>query len=231
MKKLLYLFFIISSVSYAQEKGNVFLSVFPENAIIKLKDSTLKSQQTYSLDTGSYLIKMWMPQREYVERKIDIKSAQTIRLHEVLSYSEDYKKHLRKKRMYAIEIILTRYVPPILLGYSIYSTIKSNKAVSNELDLTNESKTKYENEFNQSLLTTYKSDYYYHKELYEDNVKKYNNNLIYTGVIFTSAAVLQYLSYKLKKPQYEEKILLSSFFLNNYGNKLIPSISLTYNIR
>lgn len=231
MKKILFLFFIISSVSYAQEKGNVFLSVFPESAIIKLNDSTLKSQQTYSLDTGSYLIKMWMPKREYVERKIDIKSAQTFRLHEVLSYSEEYKKHLRKKRMYTIEVILTRYVPPILLGYSIYSTLKANSAINDELSLANESKDKYENEFQQDLIITYKNDYYYHKSLYEKNVKKYNNNLLITSTLLVSSAVLQYVSYKIKKPQYEEKVLLSSFYLNNYNNQLIPSISLTYKFK
>jgi hypothetical protein len=202
--------------------------VFPKDAVIKLNDTLLNSHETYPLDTGNYMIKMWAPTREYVERNVNIKSGQTNRLHEVLSYSEDYKSYRKSKRRYAIEMILTRYVPPLLVTGVIINTLSIRKSVNEELDLANAAKDKYDNEFNQDLLLVYKNEYNYHKEAYEDNIDKYNKNLLIGGAIILASATLEYLSFKLKKPEYKEKVLLSSFGLNNYNNKLSPSISLTY---
>jgi hypothetical protein len=218
----------LASQLYSQEKGSVFLSVFPKDAVIKLNDTLLNSHETYPLDTGNYMIKMWAPTREYVERNVNIKSGQTNRLHEVLSYSEDYKSYRKSKRRYAIEMILTRYVPPLLVTGVIINTLSIRKSVNEELDLANAAKDKYDNEFNQDLLLVYKNEYNYHKEAYEDNIDKYNKNLLIGGAIILASATLEYLSFKLKKPEYKEKVLLSSFGLNNYNNKLSPSISLTY---
>ncbi|MGE0561763.1 MAG: hypothetical protein AB7O47_08100 [Flavobacteriales bacterium] len=232
MKKITTLILLLIVIkAFSQEKGAVFLSVFPENAIIRLNDSLLKSQQTYTLDTGNYNVKMWLPTREYVERTINIKEAQTTRLHEVLSYSDDYKKYLRKKRMYHLDKIVMRYVPPIALGYVIYNTISINNKISDEKNLANEAKTRYENASDKQLLTTYKNEYSAHKTSYDENVDKYNKSIIIGSVLVISTAALQYFSYKLKKPEYTEKTLLSSFSLNSYNNQVIPSVMLTYKIK
>tara|TARA_R110001592_G_scaffold223583_1_gene479077 strand:+ start:1240 stop:1950 length:711 start_codon:yes stop_codon:yes gene_type:complete len=221
-------FLLLTTLVYAQEKGSVFLSVFPKDAVIKLNDTLLKSHETYSLDTGNYTIKMWTPTREYVERNITIKPNQTTRLHEVLSYSTDYKAYQKKKRMYNIEMILTRYVPPMIITGVIINTFSIKKSINEELNLANQTKDKYENEFNKDLVLQYKSEYNFHKAEYEKNIDNYNKNLIIGGAIILASATLEYLSFKLKKPEYKEKVLLSSFGLNNYNNKLSPSISLTY---
>lgn len=232
MKKITTLILLLIVIkAFSQEKGSVFLSVYPTDAIIRLNDSLLKSQQTYTLDTGNYNVKMWLPTREYVERTINIKEAQITRLHEVLSYSDDYKKYKRKKNMYVLDIIFTRYLPPAMLGTAIYTTLYFKKEMDSEFELATEAKSNYENASLKGDLLTHKNTYNGHKDTYDKNVKLYNTGIIISSVLAVSSVALHYLSHKLKKPIFEEKTLLSSITLNNYNNQVYPSLSLTYKFK
>ena len=232
MKKLtILLFLILSSIVNAQEKGLLFLRVFPENAIIRLNDTLLKSQQTYPLDTGNYTLKMWLPTREYVERTVNIKEGKQTQLLEVLSYSDDYKKYQGRQRLYILDKIFLRYVPPVALGYIIYKTISLNNQVTEEYNLSIEAKNNYDAAFNKGQLETYKNEYTAHKSAYDKNVIDYNRSILISGALILTTAALEYLSFKLKKPVYTEKVLLSSLTLSSYNNSIIPSISLTYKFK
>lgn len=231
MKKLTIALLLVSSIAFSQEKGSVFLSVFPTNAVIRLNDSLLKSHETYLLDTGSYNIKMWSPTREYVERTFNIQAEKTTRLHEVLTASDDYKKFKMNTFIFHVEKTFIRYVPPIVLGISIFTTLSYKNDMNKEYELANTAKSNYDNAFIKDDLLSYKNSYEEHRNAYDNNVKKYNTGLIVSGVLVLSTAALQYLSFKLKKPVYTEKVLLSSITFDSYNNNIVPSISLAYKFK
>lgn len=232
---ILILTFILTE-TYSQEKGSVFLSVFPKDAVIKLNDNILKSHETYPLDTGNYQIKMWAPTREYVERNVNIKSGQINRLHEVLSYSEDYKNYKKSKRMYSIGKGFMRYVSPVIFVFFVKNSFSTWNDLENKVnknyDLAVTAKNDYENATSQSNISFYKNIYNGYKNSYEESLDNYNSSrknriIVGSALLFTTVA-FEYLSFKLKKPEYKEKVLLSSFGFNNINNQYSPSISLTY---
>jgi hypothetical protein len=232
------LFLFISVFSFSQEKGSVYLRVFPQSAIIKLNDSLLKSHQTYPLDTGVYLLKMWSPKREYVERNVKISENKTTQFLEVLSYTEEYKKYKKKKFLYNLQKVTFRYAPPIVLGWFLLDTKSTlsnlSKEVDEQYDLAIDAKSKYEDEgeTNRDQLLLYKESYEIHSDLHQKKLDTYNqsrkNRMMIGGAIVLTTVALEYLSFKLKKPNYEEKVLLSSFGVANYNNNLVPSFLLTY---
>ncbi len=231
-----YLLLLFSLLGGAQNEGSVFLRVYPKDAIIKLKDSTLKSHETYSLDSGNYVIKMWQTKREYVERTISIKSGKTTQLLEVLSYSDDFKKFRRRRLMYNVNKSLMRYGPPVVLGWYIQSTLSTwsdlDGRVTKFHDLGVAAKNDYDTGVEKDQLQSRKEAYEMYKEAYEKSLIEYNeskkNRLMIGAAVIVSAVAIEYFSFKLKKPVYQEKVLLSSFYINNYNNEWIPSFYLAY---
>lgn len=227
---------MLTSLAYSQEKGSLFLNVFPKDAIIRMNDTLLKSQETYLLDTGNYSLKIWLPTREYVERTVNVQENKTTQLLEVLSYSDDYKKYKRKMTMYHIDKTLMRYVSPIILAVFIQNSLSTWKDLDEEVttryDLAITAKNNYDNGVFQDDLLVQKSSYEMRKAAYEDKLNEYNdsrrNRMIIGGALIVTTAALEYLSFKLKKPEYQEKVLLSSFSVGSYNNQLVPSYSLTY---
>jgi hypothetical protein len=223
--------FILLSTTLTAQKGSLFLSVFPENAIIRMNDTLLKSHETYLLDTGTYNLKLWLPTREYVERSFNIQSDKTTRFHEVLSYSDEYKKFKRKTFLYHVDKIVLRYVAPVVLGAYIYNIFPVRSKMIEQFDNANAVKENYENSINPADIIAYKSSYESFKKDYDKTVKEYNKRVLIGSGLLITTGILYYVSYKIKKPVFEEKVLLSSFYLNSYNNTLIPSVALTYKIK
>lgn len=230
------IFFTLTTLSYSQEKGEVFLRVFPRNAIIRLNDSLVKSHAKLPLDTGNYRIKLWLPKREYVEKTINIKAGKTTQFLEVLSYNDDYKKYRRKKLMYGVNKTLMRYGSPIILAWFVKSSLSTwndlDEQTNRHFESALSAKSEYENATVQSELTSLKEAYNLQKPAYENSLESYNssrkNRMVIGSAMIVSTAALVYLSFKLKKPEYKEKTLLTNVYLDSYEDNLIPSFHLAY---
>jgi len=238
MKPLLLITLLIFALnSYSQDSGSLRLSVFPKDAIIKLNDSTLNTNMEYTLDTGTYTIKMWKSKHEYVERTFNIQSGKTTKLHEVLSFSDDYKKYKNKTFFYHATKNSMRFVPPVVLGIFIINTTSTwsrlESDMNNNYNMAIAAQEKYNNSVFYEDIILYEDAYYMYKDAYENSVEKYNNSkrnrIIIGSSLIVATAVLEYFSFKLKKPKFEEKIMLSfSLPKYNYQNDVVPSFLLTY---
>jgi hypothetical protein len=230
------LFFTFTTLTYSQEKGSVYLRVFPKNAIIRLNDSLVKSHAKLSLDTGNYKIRLWLPKREYVEKTINIQAGKATHFLEVLSYNDEYKKYKRKKLMYVVNKTLMRYGSPLVLAWFVKSSLSIwsdlDEQTNKHYDAALSKKNDYENATDQSELTALKESYSLQKSAYESSLESYNNSrknrmIVGSALIFSTVA-LEYFSFKLKKPEYKEKTLLANVYLNSDQDNLVPSFSLTY---
>lgn len=234
----LILILIFALNSYSQDSGSLYLNVFPKDAIIKLNDSTLNTNVEYTLDTGIYTIKMWKSQHEYVERTFNIESGKTTKLLEVLSYSDDYKKYKNKTFFYHVTKNSMRFVPPIILGIFIINTTTTWNNLEGDInknyDMAISAQEKYNNSVIEEDIKLHKDGYYMYKDAYENSLEKYNNSkrnrIIIGSSLIVATVALEYFSFKLKKPKYEEKIMLSfsTPIINDYEYNIVPSLLFTY---
>jgi len=238
MRLITILLLVLSTtLVYAQKKGELYLRVFPKDAIIRLNDSTLlDATKKYSLDTGAYTLKMWLPKREYVERTVVIREGKSTQLLEVLSYSESYQDFRKKKRWYATKKLAARYGSPIVLALFINNTLSVwrdlNNKVEKNLDAAIITKSNYNNAVIQNDVTSQETLYNERRDFYEKSVDTYNRskrNGIITGTVMIAGTVfLEYLSFKMKKPEYKEKVMLANFTLYQDNNQLAPGLAFTY---
>ena len=237
MKSLFtFLLLTLSLSSFSQEKGSMYLRIFPKDAIIKLNDSLLQSRLTYTLDSGDYMLKIWLPKREFVEKKVSIFPGKTTQVLEVLEYTRDYRIYRRRLFMYRVNKSLMRYGSIAFVGWFVQNTVSTlgrlNDKVTRFYDKSVEAKNDYDTGVEILPLQNSKSYYELNKLAYEQSLEEYNNSkrnrVIASGALLVSVVALEYFSFKLKKPVFEEKVLLSSVYMTNYNNQWVPSFSLTY---
>jgi len=241
--------------SFAQNNSpKIAFYILPQNSIIELNDSVVNNFQQHDLKKGENKIKIWAPKREILEQTINVSSDTIVQLKMTLAFTPEYKQFItdmgnyKKKKIGRSLVKIGKWVP---LGVSaVYFTrtvTESDPGLTKKMDYM----TVVEDQLNQFIEdyshSTAISDFdelnenefnRLNKE-YESAVDKVNNHkntnyvvsstaLVGSGVIFYMIRKNARSKEKLVKPEYTERVKLSSVYIVPHSNQISIGASLTF---
>ena len=224
-------------ITNSQSKGQFKIITNPTKAIIRADTMLLKSNVTYSLDTGLVQLRMWYPKRRYYEKNVRIVEDSSIVMYKTLTFEEDYINYRNDLKRYKLKRFALRYIPVPLFAIASITGFNNIKSLKEDVDYNYQTALKAEKDYynsyfpddiqeNRNIFETSKSNY-------DTSLKKLNRTKLTTyGTVAAGAVISWYLirvSNRMKEPQYKEKNLLSKIDLGYWKIGKTESFKLTYN--
>lgn len=216
--------FLLPLASVSQSgKGYLLIAIKPDDATIRLDTALVKSSKSHILvDSGSHIIKVWAPGMKLITDTVKITEGRNVLFRRKLEPTVEYQKFSEELQIYKHKKFLMRQLPGLAtLAASItyFSLYQINNSDANDyLDKANSSKAKYESLTDIIQIQSYKAEYFYYKDLYDESfekaVKISNQAKIVIPVAVVITGVFYYYSKKLIKPEFTETPLLSNVSFN-----------------